>query len=76
MGDRHIIEPDRCLRCGEELQGMMTRVWGGVRWCHLCSFDIEDAPTSEQDVFLQAARDWEANREEGADGPQDATDRA
>lgn len=51
------IETPQCPCCGSDLAGMMTRVYRGVRWCHLCSFDVEEMPGDEQDELIERARE-------------------
>jgi len=57
MGQPKVIELPECPSCHLELSNMMTRVFRGVRWCHLCSFDVEDMPKPQQDELIEAARE-------------------
>lgn len=52
-----VIELLQCPCCSSDLSGMMTRVYRGVRWCHLCSFDVEEMPREEQDGLIREARE-------------------
>jgi len=53
-----MIELPFCPRCKEDLEGMMTRSFRGVLWCHLCSFDVEESPKSEQDHQVAWAKEY------------------
>jgi len=57
MAESKTIELPECPYCQSELSGMMTRVFRGVRWCHLCSFDVEEMPRADQDYLIEAARE-------------------
>lgn len=57
MEQSKTIELPECPCCGSELRNMMTRVFRGVRWCHLCSFDVEEMPKAQQDELIEAARE-------------------
>lgn len=39
---RKIIDLGFCPRCKEDLDGMMTGILGGVKFCYLCSCDLEE----------------------------------
>ena len=59
-----------CWRCKEDLTDMMTRVWKGIKWCHLCSFDLEEASAGEKESMVRGAKEFakEMNpQEEGND---------
>lgn len=55
MPESATIELPECPACKTEIDGMMTRVYRGVRWCHLCSFDVEEMPRADQDDLIEAA---------------------
>ncbi len=56
-----IIDLGFCPRCKEDITQMMTRVRWGIRWCHLCSFDLEEASKSERDACIRFAREYKKN---------------
>jgi len=51
-----------CPRCKEPLDGMMTRVVRGVKFCYLCSFDLTDEPNDpELTQWISWAKDYNKN---------------
>ena len=48
-----------CPRCKSDWP-MMTRVVDGVKFCHLCSFDVEENP-SEKRRWVNWAKDYQKN---------------
>ncbi|RJR41893.1 MAG: hypothetical protein C4567_08005 [Deltaproteobacteria bacterium] len=56
MDREQIIDLGYCPRCLSEFP-MMTRDKWGVRWCHLCSFDLEEETQSERDHFIRIANE-------------------
>lgn len=64
-----IIDLGFCPRCKEDLEGMMTRVKWNIKWCWLCSFDLEEALRSERVACISFAKDYKENMmpEDGAE---------
>lgn len=52
-----VVELDYCPRCLEPFDGIMTRISYSVRWCYLCSFDVEDASAGEREREIQGAKE-------------------
>lgn len=55
-----IIDLGFCPRCKEDITSMMTRIKWGIKWCYLCSFDLEEAGPSERKSWIR----WAKNRKE------------
>jgi len=49
-----------CPRCKEDLEGMMTKIVDGVKFCHLCGCDLEENQI-ERHSQVQWARDYAKN---------------
>ncbi len=56
-----IIDLGFCPRCKEDITQMMTRVRWGIRWCYLCSFDLEEASKGEREACIRFAREYKEN---------------
>lgn len=56
-----IIDLGFCPRCKEDIADMMTRVKWGIKWCWLCSFDLEEASRSEREAQIRWAKDYSLN---------------
>lgn len=59
-----IIDLGFCPRCKEDITNMMTRVKWGIKWCYLCSFDLEEGTRGERESWIR----WAKNRKEMEDG--------
>ena len=55
-----IIDLGFCPRCKEDLDGMMTRVVDNVKFCYLCSFDIEEDRMQRQN-WVSWAKEYKKN---------------
>ena len=53
-----VVDLGFCPRCKEPLDGMMTREKWGIKWCYLCSFDLEEAPKPERDAQIRWAKQY------------------
>lgn len=53
-----VIDLGFCPRCKEDLERMMTRVKCGIKWCHLCSFDLEESP-AEKGSWIRWAKEYD-----------------
>lgn len=53
-----VIDLGFCPRCKEDLNGMMTRVKWGIKWCYLCSFDLEESP-AEREGWIRWAKQYD-----------------
>lgn len=50
-----------CPRCKDEFdENRMTRIVFGVRWCYLCSFDMEENPI-ERRQWVSWAKEYAKN---------------
>ena len=49
-----------CPRCKEDFNGMMTRVVKGVKFCYLCSFDLEEN-NIELNQWISWAKEYAKN---------------
>lgn len=56
MGQRKVIDLGYCPRCLSEWP-MMTRDKWGIRWCHLCSFDLEEANVAMRQAAIRNAKE-------------------
>ena len=54
-----ILDIGFCPRCKEDLEGMMTRNFKGVKFCYLCSFDLEETPSERH--WVKWAKDYAKN---------------
>ena len=59
-----MIDLGFCPRCKEDLEGMMTRVVRGVKFCYLCSFDLEENKI-ELDEWVSWAKSYAKNMGKG-----------
>lgn len=59
MKEQKIIDLGFCPRCKEDLEGMMARVVKGVKFCHLCSFEVEENVTDRQ--WIRWAKEYKRN---------------
>ena len=50
-----------CPRCKENIANMMTREKWGIKWCYLCSFDLEEATRSDRVACIRFAKDFKKN---------------
>ena len=53
-----IIDLGFCPRCKENLEGMMTREKFGIKWCHLCSFDVEENESGDRESWIRWAKQY------------------
>jgi len=56
---KEVIDLGFCPRCKEDLVGMMTRVVKGVKFCYLCSFEVEENVTDRQ--WIGWAKEYKLN---------------
>lgn len=52
-----IIDLGICPRCESNLNGMMTAIKFGVKWCYLCAHDIGENDT-ERENWKRWAENW------------------
>ena len=60
---RKVIDLGFCLRCKEDLEGMLTRIVKGVKFCYLCSFDLEENSMELQEA-ISFAKEYAKNMTE------------
>jgi len=53
-----VIDLGFCPRCKEDLEGMMTRVVKGVKFCWLCSFEVEEN-RRELNTWISWAKEYQ-----------------
>lgn len=57
-----VVDLGFCPRCKSDLEGMMTRIVRGVKFCYLCSFDFTDVPNDpELDQWVRWAKEYAKN---------------
>jgi len=57
---KEVVDLGFCPRCKEDITAMMTRVAWGIKWCYLCSFDLEEAPIGERESAIRWAEQYKA----------------
>lgn len=56
-----VVDLGFCPRCKEDISLMMTREIWEVKWCYLCSFDLEEAPRDEREACIRFAKEYKKN---------------
>jgi hypothetical protein len=56
--EKKVIDLGLCPRCKEAFAGMMTRALSGVKFCYLCSFDLEES-AREKKKWTQWAKEYQ-----------------
>jgi len=63
MENKEIIDLGFCPRCKEDISQMMTREKWGIKWCYLCSFDLEESARPERESWIRWAKQYKEEME-------------
>ncbi len=58
---RKAIDLGFCPRCKSDLTTMMTRTKWDIKWCYLCSFDLEEQSEIERTSWIRFAKEYKKN---------------